>query len=302
MRQVKITDLPQADPLTGSELTVVVQNGVSKKSSVAEIVDNASSDVQHWADVAASAANTASGFANQANASSQSASASAQTATEQAQTASGFADDAEYSATVAYNQSVISTTQAGIATNQANTATAQALLAGGFADSAQASADAAQLSEGSASNSADLSYQWATKLSGPVQDSEYSARYWANQAAILGGTTVKVFPAGENLGGNRIVALRGGQLFHADTTDPADLGQVVGMTTSASLSGQDTIVQFLGAITEPSWSWVPNSAVYFNSSGVPTQTEPTSGFSQIIGFASTATQLYIQLREPIALS
>ena len=302
MRQVKITDLPPADTLTGDELTVVVQSGVSKKASIEQIVNNASSDSQYWAEVAQSAANTASGFANQTNADSQAAAASAQTATEQAANASGFADDAEYSATVSYNQSVISTNQAGIATAQASLATAQAVLAEGFADSAQASAAAAQVSAGSAASNANLSYQWANKLDGPVSGGEYSAHYWANQAASAGGSTVKVFPAGENLGGQRLVALRNGELFHADTTDSSDLGLVIGMTVAASTVGQDTQVQFLGDLTEPSWAWTVGSPVYFNASGVPTQTEPASGFSQIIGFASAATKIYIQLREPIALN
>lgn len=302
MRQVKITDLPPADTLTGDELTVVVQSGVSKKASIEQIVNNASSDSQYWAEVSQAAANTSSGFANQANASAQAAAGSASGASDSAQAAASSAEDSDYSATVSYNQSVISTTQAGIATNQASLATAQAVLAEGFADSAQASAAAAQLSAGSASDSADLAYNWANKLDGPVQDGEYSAHYWANQAASAGGSTIKVFPAGENLGAQRLVVLRNGELFYADTTDTANIGLVIGMTVAAATIGQDTQVQFLGNLTELSWSWTVGSPVYFNASGVPTQTQPTSGFSQIIGFASTATQLYIQLREPIALN
>lgn len=302
MRQVKITDLPQADPLTGSELTVVVQSGVSKKSSVQEIVNNAASDVQHWAEVAQEAANTASGFANQSNAAAQSATASAQTATEQATNASSFADDSEYSATVSYNQSVISTNQAGIATAQAQEATAQTQAAQASAVLAQDSADSAQVSAGNAAADANLAYQWANKLDGPVSGGEFSAHYWANQAASAGGSTVKVFPAGENLGGHRLVTLRNGELFYADTTDSSDLGLVVGITIAAATAGQDTQVQFLGSITEPSWSWTVGGPVYFDALGVPTQSAPTSGFSQIIGFASTATKIYIQLREPLALS
>lgn len=302
MRQVKITDLPPADTLTGDELTVVVQSGVSKKATVEQIVNNASSDSQYWATVAQSAANTASGFANQTNADSQAAAASASDASNSADAAASSAQDADYSATVSYNQSVISTNQAGISTAQAGIATAQAVLAQGYADDAQASATAAQASAGSSANSAQLSYEWANKLDGPVQDGEYSAHYWANQAASAGGSTIKVFPAGENLGGQRLVVLRNGQLFYADTTDTADLGLVIGMTVAAATTGQDTQVQFLGDLTEPSWSWTVGSPVYFNASGVPTQTQPVSGFSQIVGFASAATKIYIQLREPIALN
>lgn len=302
MRQVKITDLPQADPLTGSELTAVVQNGVTKKSSVQEIVDNAASDIQQWVAVAEAAAVTASGYANQAHASADDSAASALESESSAQASEASSTASENSANVSYNQSVIATNQAGIATTQADIATTQAGLAEDSADSAQSSAAAAQLSAGSAADSADLSYDWANKLDGPVQDGEYSAHYWANRAAEAGGSTVKVFPAGENLGAQRLVTLRNGELFYADTTDTSDLGLVVGMTLASTTIGQDTQVQYLGDMVELSWSWTVGAPVYFNASGVPTQTQPTSGFSQIIGFASSATKIYIQLREPIALS
>lgn len=295
MRQVKITDLPQADNLTGNELTVVVQSGVSKKASIEQIVNNASGTSQHWAEVAEAAANTASGFANQTNADAQAAAASAAASQDAVSQAEGFAQDADYSATVAYNQSVIATNQAVIATAQATTATTQAGLA-------QAASTSAQSSANSAADDANLAYHWANKLDGPVAGGEFSAHYWANQAASAGGSTVKVFPAGENLGGHRLVILRNGKLFYADTTDSLDLGLVVGMTVTSASTGQDTQVQFLGDLTEGSWSWTIGSPVYFDASGVPTQTQPSSGFSQIIGFASTATKIYIQLREPIALS
>jgi len=301
MRPVKITDLPQADPLTGAELTIVVQNGVSKKSSVQEIVDNAASDVQHWADVAQSAAVTASGFANQANASAQAAAADAADADTDAAAALASANNAANSATVANNQAIIATNQAAASALSAAASAQYADDSAQSASDAADSADAAAASAGSASANATLAYEWAEKLDGPVVPGEYSAHYWANQAASAGGSTVKVFPAGESLGGQRIVVLRNGELYHADTTDSGDLGQVIGLTVSASLIGEDTQVQFLGDLTEPSWTWTAGDPVYFNASGVPTQAPPTSGFSQIVGFASTATKIYVQLREPIAL-
>lgn len=302
MRQVKITDLPQADPLTGSELTAIVQNGVTKKSSVQEIVDNAASDIQQWVAVAEAAAVTASGFANQSHASADASASSATESENSAQASEASAVSSEESAVISTNQSVISTTQAGIATTQAGIATTQAGLAETSATNAQASETAAQLSAGSAADSADLSYAWANKLDGPVQDGEYSAHYWANRAAEAGGSTVKVFPAGENLGAQRLVTLRNGELFYADPTEPSDLGLVVGMTVASTTIGQDAQVQYLGDMVELSWSWTVGAPVYFDSSGVPTQIQPLSGFSQIIGFASTATKIYIQLREPIALT
>ena len=50
------------------------------------------------------------------------------------------------------------------------------------------------------------------------------------------------YPAGENLGGHRVVILRDGRFFYADKDDPTHLDLVVGITLGASTSNEDTTV------------------------------------------------------------
>jgi len=79
--KIRITDLPQATSLDGSELTLVVQAGVSKKASVNQVVNNAESVIQTYvvqAESAASNANVSASAASLSQSQAQSSAASAQ--------------------------------------------------------------------------------------------------------------------------------------------------------------------------------------------------------------------------------
>ena len=97
-----------------------------------------------------------------AAASATAAAASATAASNSATTASTHATNAAVSATAASNSATTASTHATNAANSANTATTQAT---------------------NASSSATLASQWATQLVTPVSGGEYSAKYWAAQAA-----------------------------------------------------------------------------------------------------------------------
>jgi hypothetical protein len=116
-----------------------------------------------------------------------------------------------------------------------------------------------------------------------------------------GGTAVTA-TAGEAIGGNRAVLLdAAGLAWYADRTTPAHLGRLAGITQgAASLGAAVTLVSY-GLMVEPSWAWTPDTPVYLGTAGLLTQTTPTSGFLQIIGIALSATTLFINPREPLAI-
>lgn len=120
---------------------------------------------------------------------------------------------------------------------------------------------------------------------------------------IYQGGDAMQYPAGENLGGHRMVVLNDSQqAIYAVNTTLTHANKVLGMTTGAAALGGMATVQTGGEITEPSWGWVLDQPIYLGINGLLTQTPPIAGFSLIIGFPITATKIFINLREPLILN
>lgn len=107
--------------------------------------------------------------------------------------------------------------------------------------------------------------------------------------------------AQQPLGGHRIVIAAGlNGADHADATDPAHFGRVVGITTGAAAALAEVTVQSAGPIDEASWSWVPDADIWLGTNGLMTQTPPSSAaFVQRVGFALTPTRIWVDLSEPV---
>lgn len=105
------------------------------------------------------------------------------------------------------------------------------------------------------------------------------------------------------VGGHRVVLLAAGGAAHADTTVLAHAARVVGVTLTAGAPGEQTTVQALGRITEPSWAWTPDADILLGVAGQLTQTPaPGAVFSQRIGYAITPTAIWVELSDPVLFS
>lgn len=117
------------------------------------------------------------------------------------------------------------------------------------------------------------------------------------------GTSAVTKVAAGAIGGQRVViGNTDGTVRYADATDLTDLGRVLGVTQTAAADGEPVNVIVRGYYEEPTWTWNTTLPLYVGSNGLITQTAPTVGFSQIIGFAETPTRIFIRMREPIALN
>ena len=113
----------------------------------------------------------------------------------------------------------------------------------------------------------------------------------------LAGPIVEV-PREDALAGFRGIAVVEGKAVHADKDTAAHRGKVRGVSAAAATGDDDARVQILGPMVNPSWAWTADLPIYLGSDGALTQTRPTTGFVQIIGWADTATQIDIRLGEP----
>ena len=122
--------------------------------------------------------------------------------------------------------------------------------------------------------------------------------YWGREGAYYRDT-------GEPLGGHRVVAADdAGHAIHADPSNVAHAGRILGMTTGAAGLGSQAEIVRAYEMEEPSWAWTLGSPVFLGAAGVLTQVvpeAPSATFSLIVGFPITPTRLYIHIREPILL-
>jgi hypothetical protein len=112
------------------------------------------------------------------------------------------------------------------------------------------------------------------------------------------GTEEAAFSATEDIPAFVIVTIDG---HRADSNNPvSDRGRVIGITEEAVQSGFVGNALTGGEITNPLWNWTPGAKLFLNGQNLST-VAPSTGFSQFIGVARTATTIMIQLGDPILL-
>jgi len=144
---------------------------------------NAASSSAASATIATTKASEASTSATNASTSATSAATSASTATTKASEASTSANNAATSASNASSSATSAANSASSIAGSVSAAATSATNAATSASSASTSASNASLSAANAATSETNASLWATKLGSPVSGGEYSAKYWAQQAA-----------------------------------------------------------------------------------------------------------------------
>lgn len=113
------------------------------------------------------------------------------------------------------------------------------------------------------------------------------------------------YPAAYPISGHRAVMLNAaGELVYASAGVLANADRVLGVTLNAAAAGDVVKVQRSGEVTEPSWSWSPDSPIYLGLDGVLTQTPPAppgSRFSLVIGVPLSPTTVFLNVGFPIVL-
>jgi len=119
-----------------------------------------------------------------------------------------------------------------------------------------------------------------TSVSGPISH-------------ILSGTTIT---------GLTVVRVHTDWKMYPQNSSNASLsGYTIGIALESS-SGANETINFItsGILANSGWSWT-RGEVFYTSTGVLTQTTPTSGFVQSIGFAYSATSIIVKIGTVIVI-
>lgn len=87
----------------------------------------------------------------------------------------------------------------------------------------------------------------------------------------------------------------------ANTESHRDL--LLGISNNAGTTGDTITVVVSGEVHEPSWTWVVGGAIFCGPNGTLTQTfDPTWAWSRVLGFATSSTDIIVEIRDPIDLA
>lgn len=120
-----------------------------------------------------------------------------------------------------------------------------------------------------------------------------------------GSGTASQFAAAGPVGGLRLVVNGGNGVEHANPNIREHGFQIIGVSLQSAVSPGDLIeVQQSGSLSNPSFNFIPGQPVYTNEFGVLTQTpptDPTRAWQTVVGHATDANTLFINIQDPVFL-
>lgn len=104
------------------------------------------------------------------------------------------------------------------------------------------------------------------------------------------------------ISGHRLVkTTTSGKVGYASSIDLASANNILGMTLNAAADGDTLTVIQSGKVTEPSWTFTPDTHLFCGVDGTLTQTQPATGFSLVVGIALSPTELLLGIKQPIVI-
>jgi len=108
--------------------------------------------------------------------------------------------------------------------------------------------------------------------------------------------------ASATLSGHRAVVPDAvGGVIYADSSTLTHRDKTLGITTGAAGIGAAASIRTYGELNEPSWNWALDTPVFVGLTGLLTQTPPTSGFVQRVGFPTATDTLFVDIDTAITL-
>lgn len=102
------------------------------------------------------------------------------------------------------------------------------------------------------------------------------------------------------ISGHRVVLLdEFERVIYADALTPAHASRVLGISINAGLDGETITIRTHGELQDPSFAFTPGRKIFAAPVGAYTQIVPTSGFMLTVGYAITATKMFVAIQMPI---
>lgn len=105
---------------------------------------------------------------------------------------------------------------------------------------------------------------------------------------------VGTFLLGATVSGGMGVAEAAGGAVPADAATIADAMAFLGVAQQGGNAGATISVVSYGPATDSGWAWTPYQPVFLGAAGALTQTPPVTGISFIVGFAISATEMFVR--------
>lgn len=88
------------------------------------------------------------------------------------------------------------------------------------------------------------------------------------------------------------------EVFLADRTQPTHEDRVYGIARNSALITEQVDVRTFGELEDATWTWTPTLPIYVDTAGTMTQVAPAAGFSKVMGYAITATKMFVHVNNP----
>ena len=111
-----------------------------------------------------------------------------------------------------------------------------------------------------------------------------------------------VLQANGVIAGHKLVSSLGGFISYADSSSLEAINNIIGISTNAATNGEDVTIVTSGYISESGWNFTPSDPIFVGANGALTQSvDGSMKFILIVGFADTATSIFIDIKVPIIL-
>lgn len=118
-----------------------------------------------------------------------------------------------------------------------------------------------------------------------------------SQGVTTTSSNTLYLPAGDNIGGHRVVMVEGGEAVYFDISTSASIGKELGISNNATSTGGSVEILTNGIITNPGWGLTPDTIYYAGASGIIQSTAPNPGVVLQVGVAVTVDSLKIGLSQ-----